>query len=179
MIVAWSMTEVLRYYFYAVSLYGRPPQAVVYLRYTLFFILYPLGAGSECWLVYLAIPAAEKISPYLSYGFWAILAIYVPGNDGHPQLADQRRLLRALHVHDKAASQSACQNQGRVASATRQTHACGPNQGLAQADHPPSLSLGASPSLAMDSAISRRFAKGTADGLSGIMSIFVSCSPHL
>jgi len=48
-------------------------------RYNLFFVLYPLGIGSETWLVYRAIPHAAAVNPLLGYVLWAVLAIYVPG----------------------------------------------------------------------------------------------------
>jgi very-long-chain (3R)-3-hydroxyacyl-CoA dehydratase len=42
-------------------------------------VLYPLGIGSETWLVYRAIPHAAAVNPLLGYVLWAVLAIYVPG----------------------------------------------------------------------------------------------------
>lgn len=79
MVVAWSVTEVLRYAYYAINLQGRVPDAVMRLRYTLFYVLYPMGAGSEAWLVYLSLARAKKLSQ-VYWGFLiAILAIYPPG----------------------------------------------------------------------------------------------------
>ena len=58
MILAWSITEVIRYAFYAFSLLGRePPRALTYLRYTTFYALYPLGAGSEAFLILATVPS--------------------------------------------------------------------------------------------------------------------------
>jgi len=44
-----------------------------------FFVLYPLGIGCECWLIYHAVPLAMKWS--VLYGLFLIanLIIYVPG----------------------------------------------------------------------------------------------------
>ena len=59
MIFAWSLTEVIRYSYYA--LYKSPlsnsflVKALTYLRYTLFYVLYPIGVASELTLVYKAV----------------------------------------------------------------------------------------------------------------------------
>jgi very-long-chain (3R)-3-hydroxyacyl-CoA dehydratase len=45
----------------------------------MFLILYPLGVGSETWLIYKAIPQAEKMNQNYGYALYAILATYVPG----------------------------------------------------------------------------------------------------
>lgn len=79
MLIAWSVTEVIRYSYFALSLAGVLPAFLTWARYSTFYVLYPLGITSECMLVYGAtIPAAQtsKIEPYILYG---ILATYVPG----------------------------------------------------------------------------------------------------
>ncbi|KIM83383.1 hypothetical protein PILCRDRAFT_441686 [Piloderma croceum F 1598] len=52
MVLAWSVTEIIRYSFYAISLFTQVPYPLLYLRYTTFYILYPIGAGSEAFLIY-------------------------------------------------------------------------------------------------------------------------------
>lgn len=47
MVLSWSLTEVIRYTFYAASLVGWEPAPLVWARYSFFFALYPTGAGSE------------------------------------------------------------------------------------------------------------------------------------
>ncbi|KAH9985820.1 tyrosine phosphatase-like protein [Russula compacta] len=47
MVLSWSLTEVIRYTFYAASLIGWEPAPLVWARYSFFFVLYPTGAGSE------------------------------------------------------------------------------------------------------------------------------------
>lgn len=81
MILAWSITEVIRYSYYAFNLVrdGRVPGVLVWLRYTAFIVLYPLGAGSECLLTYFAIPEAQAWEPWQALFFKAILLIYIPG----------------------------------------------------------------------------------------------------
>jgi len=61
MILSWSLTEVIRYSFYAFSLLGsEPPRLLTYLRYTTFYVLYPLGAGSEAFLIFTTVPSLES-----------------------------------------------------------------------------------------------------------------------
>lgn len=81
MLVAWSVTEVIRYSYFVFNLSGvGVPALWTWLRYNTFLVLYPMGIASECWLVYSAIPAAAKVREEFSWGLWAILAIYVPGS---------------------------------------------------------------------------------------------------
>ncbi|KAI0374155.1 PTPLA-domain-containing protein [Pilatotrama ljubarskyi] len=56
MVLSWSLTEVVRYTFYACNLLGYEPAPLLYLRYTLFYILYPTGASSEALLIYATLP---------------------------------------------------------------------------------------------------------------------------
>ncbi|KAG9086392.1 hypothetical protein FRC07_013103 [Ceratobasidium sp. 392] len=62
MVLAWSITEVIRYSFYAFNLAGKEPGILVYLRYTTFYILYPLGASSEAALIYATLPNSSPFS---------------------------------------------------------------------------------------------------------------------
>ena len=61
MVFAWSFTEVIRYSFYAFSLFGTEPYPLVYLRYTTFYLLYPLGAGSEAFVNFSTLPNSSPI----------------------------------------------------------------------------------------------------------------------
>ncbi|KAM0738918.1 hypothetical protein ACQRIT_006655 [Beauveria bassiana] len=77
MLFAWSLTEVIRYSYFATSLVGLQPWFLTFLRYNTFFVLYPLGIFSECSLIFITskfLPGPEK------YILYAILAIYVPGS---------------------------------------------------------------------------------------------------
>ena len=47
MLSAWTLTEMVRYLFYALSVVDLKVGMVTWLRYTLFIVLYPIGAGSE------------------------------------------------------------------------------------------------------------------------------------
>lgn len=46
-ILAWSITEIIRYSYYFGNLIGYVPYFLTYLRYTLFIVLYPLGVSGE------------------------------------------------------------------------------------------------------------------------------------
>ena len=76
MILAWSITEIVRYSFYFCALIGNVPFVLLYLRYTLFYILYPLGAGSEFVLVILSMPYSNQ-AEYAILG--AASLVYAPG----------------------------------------------------------------------------------------------------
>ena len=72
MILAWSTTEVIRYAFYTFSLTrSTVPGVLVYLRYTTFYLLYPLGASSEALLILCSLPAANPLEGFKG-GTWNV-----------------------------------------------------------------------------------------------------------
>ncbi|KAJ3475334.1 hypothetical protein NLG97_g9496 [Lecanicillium saksenae] len=77
MLVAWSVTEVIRYSYFATSLAGIQPSILTFLRYNTFFILYPLGIFSECSLIFIT---SKFLQPPEKYILYSILAVYVPGS---------------------------------------------------------------------------------------------------
>ncbi|KAM3506147.1 hypothetical protein MY10362_002533 [Beauveria mimosiformis] len=77
MLFAWSVTEVIRYSYFATSLVGFQPWFLTFLRYNTFFVLYPLGIFSECSLIFITSKFLPGLEKYILY---AILAIYVPGS---------------------------------------------------------------------------------------------------
>ncbi|KAF2113054.1 tyrosine phosphatase-like protein [Lophiotrema nucula] len=82
MLLAWSITEVIRYSYFAFSLSGvGVPAFLTWLRYNTFLILYPLGVSSEIWLIVstLHTPPAEKMHEYYPFFLYGILVSYVPG----------------------------------------------------------------------------------------------------
>ncbi|GAB7328871.1 hypothetical protein MBLNU13_g00744t2 [Cladosporium sp. NU13] len=100
MLLAWSTTEVIRYGYFAYSLhFGSVPSWLTWLRYNTFFVLYPMGISSECWLVYSATgPARKQWGQELEWALYAILAIYVPGAYvlyTH-MMAQRRKVLKGL-----------------------------------------------------------------------------------
>jgi hypothetical protein len=82
---------------------GLQPYVLLWLRYTAFLVLYPLGVSSELTMVWLAAPTIRAERPLSvslpnpwNVGFdyhlacWAVVALYVPGARG--QLAAACRL---------------------------------------------------------------------------------------
>ncbi|KAJ7497232.1 PTPLA-domain-containing protein [Mycena latifolia] len=69
-VLAWSLTEVVRYSFYASNLLGYEPPILLYLRYTMFYVLYPIGAGSEAFLNYATLPIPSGIPTLKSFLGW-------------------------------------------------------------------------------------------------------------
>ncbi|WVF68885.1 hypothetical protein IAT40_003658 [Kwoniella sp. CBS 6097] len=57
MLLAWSLTEVIRYSFYALSILQIQSPILNWLRYTTFIPLYPLGASSEAFLSFSTLPS--------------------------------------------------------------------------------------------------------------------------
>ncbi|KAG5312377.1 HACD2 dehydratase, partial [Acromyrmex insinuator] len=54
-LIAWSITEIIRYSYYFINLIsGIMPRVLVWLRYTTFIILYPLGITGELLCLYTA-----------------------------------------------------------------------------------------------------------------------------
>lgn len=120
MLLAWSTTEVIRYSYFAVNLaYGYVPAALTWLRYNTFFVLYPLGISSECWLLYLATGPASKRMQGLQWALWAVLAVYVPGERTRLAMQDDllltlRRLLHPVHAYDGPTTESYAELAGRL-----------------------------------------------------------------
>ena len=72
MILAWSATEVIRCSFYSCNLLALESYHLFYLRYTTFFVLYPLGALSEAFLIYSTLPGSCPVPGVKSWpkGDW-------------------------------------------------------------------------------------------------------------
>ncbi|CAL4209036.1 unnamed protein product, partial [Meganyctiphanes norvegica] len=60
LLVAWSVTEVIRYSYYFFNIIDLVPSALTFLRYTLFIGLYPLGVTGELLCSYAALPAISR-----------------------------------------------------------------------------------------------------------------------
>jgi very-long-chain (3R)-3-hydroxyacyl-CoA dehydratase len=80
MIFAWCITEIVRYSYYVASIAnGTVPYFLVWLRYSLFYVLYPLGASSEVLMAYGALNLVKAYSINVYYLYLAILLSYPPG----------------------------------------------------------------------------------------------------
>lgn len=63
MLFAWSLTEMIRYSFYAFNLINCNIGLLTWLRYTLFIALYPMGVSGEMWCYF------DSLSYLKSSGF--------------------------------------------------------------------------------------------------------------
>jgi very-long-chain (3R)-3-hydroxyacyl-CoA dehydratase len=79
LLLAWSVADAVRYAYLALNLHGKAPGWLVWLRYSMFLVLYPVGIGAEWWLMYRAIAPARAWSWVLPPMLYVLLALYVPG----------------------------------------------------------------------------------------------------
>ena len=72
---AWSITELIRYSLYFLSLFDRQPEWLLWMRYSFFIGLYPMGVSGE-WLIFLAplIAVGFKLSAYAYFVGFLFLA---------------------------------------------------------------------------------------------------------
>jgi len=64
MLVAWALSEVIRYPWYVAQLTGTCPFWLTWMRYTMFIPLYPIGVIGEIVSIYNALPTLEKDRMY-------------------------------------------------------------------------------------------------------------------
>lgn len=84
MVLAWCIAEIVRYATYALALYDVKIYALEWLRYTLFYVLYPLGAGSEAYLIYSSIPWAKYRYGHPGMQATMVLFLIWPPGESHP-----------------------------------------------------------------------------------------------
>lgn len=80
--VSWAVTEIVRYSYYAANLKdpNNVPYVLTWLRYSLFYVLYPTGVASEVSIIYLSLEEAEKVvGSWYRWLLFAILFTYPPG----------------------------------------------------------------------------------------------------
>ncbi|ORC90444.1 protein tyrosine phosphatase [Trypanosoma theileri] len=64
MVTAWSVSELIRYSYYALNLLGVKCQPLTWLRYSAFTVLYPLGISGEIGCFYKALPYIKENKPW-------------------------------------------------------------------------------------------------------------------
>lgn len=110
MLIAWSVTEVVRYSYFVFTLSGYSPGFISWLRYNTFYVLYPLGISSECWLIYKAIAPAKEMRQEYAWALQLILLIYVPGRFsclmGEGNVANWCRIVYFVHAYDGSEKES-------------------------------------------------------------------------
>ena len=78
--LSWSVTEIIRYSYYASNLAGGAPGWLTWLRYTTFYVLYPSGVFSETCMIYLSLGEAERVvGAWYAWALRVILVTYIPG----------------------------------------------------------------------------------------------------
>ncbi|KAJ8978175.1 hypothetical protein NQ317_009663 [Molorchus minor] len=90
-LTAWSVTEIIRYSTYTLNLLGVVPHFLVWLRYSLFIGLYPLGITGELLCIYAASKEIGKYQLYsiampnwlnvifnYQYILWVLMFLYIP-----------------------------------------------------------------------------------------------------
>jgi len=90
-LLAWSVTEIIRYSYYAFNLLGSVPHILVFLRYTTFIALYPIGVTGELLCFYWAqmhvretkqwsieMPNPGNVTFSYFYFLWAVMLSYIP-----------------------------------------------------------------------------------------------------
>ncbi|KAK3302261.1 tyrosine phosphatase-like protein [Chaetomium strumarium] len=81
MLCAWSLTEVMRYSYFALKQVEAVPGWLHWLRYSAFLILYPVGISSEVAMALRAIVGpASSLAPWYPYALAAVVLSYIPGS---------------------------------------------------------------------------------------------------
>ncbi|XP_066317193.1 very-long-chain (3R)-3-hydroxyacyl-CoA dehydratase PASTICCINO 2A-like [Miscanthus floridulus] len=77
LVLSWSITEVIRYPFFGLrEAFGITPFWLLWLRYSTFIVLYPIGLISEVGLIFTAMPHMKGRTFYICA---ALTTIYIPG----------------------------------------------------------------------------------------------------
>ncbi|XP_051005816.1 very-long-chain (3R)-3-hydroxyacyl-CoA dehydratase 2 isoform X1 [Acomys russatus] len=115
-VIAWTITEIIRYSFYTFSLLNHLPYIIKWARYTLFIVLYPMGVTGELLTIYAALPSVRQAGLYsislpnkynFSFDYYAFLILvmisYIPL---FPQLYfhmihQRRKILSRTEEHKK------------------------------------------------------------------------------
>ncbi|KAJ7345881.1 hypothetical protein JRQ81_001831 [Phrynocephalus forsythii] len=63
-VIAWTVTEIIRYSFYTFSLLNHLPYIIKWARYTFFILLYPMGVSGELLTIYAALPFVRQSGLY-------------------------------------------------------------------------------------------------------------------
>jgi very-long-chain (3R)-3-hydroxyacyl-CoA dehydratase len=78
MLIAWSVTEVVRYSYFVCTLSGYNPGILTWLRYSMFYVLYPLGISSEYWNIWNAVKPAGSIRQEYAWVLQLLMFMYWP-----------------------------------------------------------------------------------------------------
>lgn len=81
MVLAWSAADAIRYLYFATRLVGGHQYSnLTWLRYSAFYILYPVGIASEVGVVYETVSEAWRLGyPSHAWAYIAAALLYIPG----------------------------------------------------------------------------------------------------
>ena len=110
MVFAWALVEIVRYLYLALHVIGLNPHVILWLRYSLFYVLYPIGVYGEMRTLYDALPGIDREGLFSatlpnqwnwSFAFGGYLrvflvAAYIPGlvNQYTYMMKQRREVLR-------------------------------------------------------------------------------------
>jgi very-long-chain (3R)-3-hydroxyacyl-CoA dehydratase len=81
MVLAWSAADAIRYLYFATKLVGGHQYGkLTWLRYSAFYILYPVGIAGEVGVVYNTVSEAWKLGHHShAWAYAAAALLYIPG----------------------------------------------------------------------------------------------------
>jgi very-long-chain (3R)-3-hydroxyacyl-CoA dehydratase len=93
MVLAWGLVEVVRYLYLALNLFQMAPRWLLWARYSLFYVLYPLGVYGEMKVLFDSLPSLYQSRilsiqlpnkwnfsfSFASYVVVLLYVIYLPG----------------------------------------------------------------------------------------------------
>ena len=81
MVLAWSAADAVRYFYFAMKLIGGHQYwNLTWLRYSAFYVLYPVGIASEVGIVYNAVSEAFQLEcDGHAWAYIAAATLYIPG----------------------------------------------------------------------------------------------------
>lgn len=90
LVMAWSVGDIVRYALYIATISQRVPKLLLWMRYSLFMVLYPLGIVAEWLMYYRTLPFVEEHRLYaisvpnkynfaFDFGIWnrIVLVLYL------------------------------------------------------------------------------------------------------
>ncbi|KPV71958.1 uncharacterized protein RHOBADRAFT_56329 [Rhodotorula graminis WP1] len=114
MITAWSFAEIIRYSHYVAGLAGVKINALEWLRYTAFYVLYPVGAGSEAVLLIKSAAPAKAAYGALA-GAWAYFVVCA----WPPSLAFMMKYMHSQRRKHVGGASSSSSSSGASSSSAR------------------------------------------------------------
>ena len=73
-LIAWSITEIIRYALYFMALFNYQPRWLLWMRYSFFIVLYPLGVAGE-WLIFIFLFVPRGLSLNVNSAIMAIIFV--------------------------------------------------------------------------------------------------------